>query len=51
MATPYTLALIELVEGGRILARLSNDGRGEPSIGDEVIFSGMSDAGPVFRIS
>ncbi len=50
MATPYTLALVELEEGGRILARLANDGGDEPSIGDVVIFSGVSDSGPVFRI-
>ena len=49
MQTPYSLALVELEEGGRILARLVDDGR-EPSIGDRVIFSGFSDAGPVFRM-
>lgn len=51
MATPYMLALVELEEGGRILARLANDGDVDPSIGESVVFSGVSDAGPVFRMS
>lgn len=51
MPTPYLLALVELEEGGRILARLADDEEGEASIGDEVIFSGLSDTGPVFRMS
>lgn len=50
MPTPYLLALVELEEGGRILARLADDDESEPSIGDEVVFSGLSDAGPVFRL-
>ncbi len=50
MPTPYLLALVELEEGGRILARLADDDEGEPSIGDEVVFSGLSDTGPVFRM-
>lgn len=50
MPTPYLLALVELEEGGRILARLADD-ECEPSIGDEVVFSGLSDTGPVFRMS
>lgn len=49
MPTPYLLALVELEEGGRILARLADDG-GEPSIGGKVIFSGLSETGPVFRM-
>ena len=51
MPTPYLIALVELEEGGRILARLADDEEGEPSIGDKVVFSGFSDAGPVFRKS
>ena len=50
MPTPYLLALVELEEGGRILARLADDDEGEPSIGGKVIFSGLSDTGPVFRM-
>lgn len=50
MPTPYLLALVELEEGGRILARLADDDASEPSIGDKVVFSGLSDAGPVFRM-
>ena len=50
MPTPYLLALVELEEGGRILARLADDDESEPSIGDKVVFSGLSDAGPVFRM-
>ncbi len=49
MPTPYLLALVELEEGGRILARLADD-ESEPSIGDKVVFSGLSDTGPVFRL-
>ncbi len=51
MPTPYLLALVELEEGGRILARLADDDESEPSIGDKVVFSGLSDTGPVFRVS
>ena len=47
--TPYLLALVELEEGGRVLARLEDAGGGEPAIGDPVAFSGLSEAGPVFR--
>ena len=50
MPTPYLLALVELEEGGRILARLADDDESEPSIGDKVVFSGLSDTGPVFRL-
>ena len=50
MPTPYLLALVELEEGGRILARLADDDESEPSIGDKVVFSGLSDTGPIFRI-
>ena len=49
LPTPYLLALVELEEGGRILARLADDDEPEPSIGDSVVFSGLSDTGPVFR--
>lgn len=48
--TPYLLALVELEEGGRVLARLEADEKGAPAIGDGVAFAGASDAGPVFRI-
>ena len=48
MPTPYLLALVELEEGGRILARLADDGEDEPSIGDAVVFSGITDAGACF---
>ena len=51
MPTPYLIALVELEEGGRILARLADDEEGEPSIGDKVVFSGFSGTGPVFRKS
>lgn len=47
MPTPYRIALVELREGGRVLARLA-DGE-EPAVGDPVVFCGLSDAGPVFR--
>ena len=50
MPTPYLLALVELEEGGRILARLADDDETEPCIGDQVAFSGLSDTGPVFRM-
>ncbi len=48
MPTPYRIALVELEEGARVLARLADDGE-EPSIGDTLIFSGLSNVGPVFR--
>ncbi len=49
MPTPYTLALVELEEGGRILARLEEVRDATPAIGDAVVFAGVSDAGAVFR--
>ncbi len=50
MPTPYFLVLVELDEGGRILARLADDDESQPSIGGKVVFSGLSDTGPVFRM-
>ncbi len=49
MPTPYRIALVELREGGRVLARLADGEGDEPAVGDPVVFSGLSDVGPVFR--
>ena len=50
MPTPYLLALVELEEGGRILARLADDDEREPSIRREGRFFRSFGYRPVFRM-
>jgi hypothetical protein len=47
---PYDIAVIDLEEGLRITARLKVPARREAGIGDEVVFEGLVDQGPVFRL-
>jgi uncharacterized OB-fold protein len=47
---PYDIAVIDLEEGLRITARLKVPVRREATIGDSVVFEGLVEQGPVFRL-
>lgn len=48
---PYDIAVIDLEEGLRITARLKVPVRREAGIGDQVVFEGLVEQGPVFRLA
>lgn len=47
---PYDIAVIDLEEGLRVTARLKVPVRREAMIGDPVVFEGLVEQGPVFRL-
>ncbi len=47
---PYDIAVIDLEEGLRVTARLKIPVRREATIGDPVVFEGLVEQGPVFRL-
>lgn len=47
---PYDIAVIDLEEGLRVTARLKVPARREATIGDPVVFEGLVEQGPVFRL-
>lgn len=47
---PYDIAVVDLEEGLRVTVRLKVPGRREAAIGDPVVFEGLVDQGPVFRL-
>lgn len=47
---PYDIAVVDLEEGLRVTARLKVPGKREAAIGDEVVFEGLVEQGPVFRL-
>ncbi len=47
---PYDIAVIDLEEGLRVTARLKVPVRREAAVGDPVVFEGLVEQGPVFRL-
>jgi uncharacterized OB-fold protein len=47
---PYDIAVIDLEEGLRVTARLKVPARRVATIGDPVVFEGLVEQGPVFRL-
>jgi uncharacterized OB-fold protein len=47
---PYDIAVIDLEEGLRVTARLKVPVRRAATIGDPVVFEGLVEQGPVFRL-
>ena len=48
---PYDIGVIDLEEGLRVTARLKVPVRREATIGDPVVFEGLVELGPVFRLA
>ncbi|MBI2862153.1 MAG: OB-fold domain-containing protein [Chloroflexi bacterium] len=46
---PYTLAIVAMEEGLRLLARVATEGEQQIEIGDSVVFAGASPSGWLFR--
>jgi uncharacterized OB-fold protein len=47
---PYDIGVIDLDEGLRITARLKVPLNREAAIGDQVVFEGLVEQGPLFRL-
>ncbi len=47
---PYDIGVIDLDEGLRITARLKVPLKREAAIGDQVVFEGLVEQGPLFRL-
>ena len=47
---PYDIAVIDLEEGLRVTARLKVPVRREATIGEGVVFEGLVEEGPLFRL-
>ena len=47
---PYDVAVIDLEEGLRVTARLKVPVRREAAIGEPVVFEGLVEEGPLFRL-
>jgi uncharacterized OB-fold protein len=47
---PYDIAVIDLDEGLRVTARLKVPVGREAAIGDEVVFEGLVEEGPLYRL-